>query len=113
MAIIGKPHTGDKNTDFQLEVFSTNNVGVNVLVDLSGVSVMKMIFTSPLGVEKGPFTASILNLPGTDGIIRYINSDVTLLDSGGLWHYRAKITFSGGGIFESNDDSFEVLSVIT
>jgi len=105
----GKVHTGDTYTDFQLVVKKTETSGSNVAVDLSATSVRKFIFTDPSGSET-EVTASIVNSPGSDGLLRYINSTPSpVISTAGLWKYRAKITMTTGGIFQSNEATFEVL----
>jgi hypothetical protein len=68
-----------------------------------------MVFTDPSDNET-TVTAVILNAPGTDGIIRYVNSTPSpVINTSGLWKYRAKLTLAAGGLFQSNDATFEVL----
>ena len=105
----GKVHTGDTHTDFQLLVQKTNTSGTNVAFDLSAASAIQMVFTDPSENET-TVTATILNAPGSDGLIRYVNSTPSpAISSSGLWKYRAKLTLSAGGVFQSNDATFEVL----
>lgn len=108
MVVLGKVHTGDKGTEFQLEVFDTQLDNTNTLVDLTGVTTMEIIFTDGDGIESTK-TASIANLPGTDGVIKFVNNDATFIALDGFWYMRAKLTFSSGNIFQSNDAEFEVL----
>ena len=90
-------------------VQETATDGTNSAYDLSGASSIQMVFTDPSGTET-TVTALILNAPGTNGIIRYINSTPNpTISSSGLWKYRAKIGISGGGAFQSNNATFEVL----
>jgi len=105
----GKVHTGDTHTDFQLLVQETAVDGTNSAYDLAGASSIQMVFTDPSGTET-TVTALILNAPGTNGIIRYINSTPSpAISTTGLWKYRAKIGITGGGAFQSNNATFEVL----
>ena len=106
----GKVHTGDTHTDFQLLVKKTDVGGTESAVALNGTtSAIQMVFTDPSENET-TVTAVILNSPGTDGYIRYINSTPSpAISSSGLWKYRAKITFSAGGVFQSNNATFEVI----
>jgi len=107
--VAGKVHLGDTHTDFQLLVQKTQVDGTNVAVDLSATSAQQMIFTDPDGNET-TVTASILNSPGTDGLVRYINNaGAVVINSIGLWSYRAKVTMSVGGVFQSNESTFEVI----
>ncbi|MGI0056144.1 MAG: hypothetical protein ACREAK_02085 [Nitrosarchaeum sp.] len=109
MVNIGKPHVGDIQTDFQLLVEETDYLGGgNTPVDLSLTTTQYIIFTDPNGVET-QVTASILNPPGTDGLIRYIDTTPSLLTIAGIWKYRARLIFTTGGEFSSNDAVFEVL----
>ena len=106
----GKVHIGDTHTDFQLLVQKTGVDGTNSAFDLNGsTSAIQMIFTDPSDNET-TVTATILNSPGTDGLIRYVNSTPSPnINTSGLWKYRAKLTLSAGGVFQSNDATFEVL----
>ena len=106
----GKVHTGDTHTDFQLLVQKTNTSGVNASFDLNGTtSAIQMIFTDPNDNET-TVTAVVLNSSGTDGLIRYVNSTPSpTINTTGLWKYRAKLTLSAGGVFQSNDATFEVI----
>ena len=105
----GKVHIGDTYTDFQLLVQKTQVDGTNVAVDLSATSVRQFICTDPYGSET-TVTATIVNGTGTDGLLRYINnSGALVINSIGLWSYRAKVTMSVGGIFQSNESTFEVI----
>ena len=107
--VVGKIHTGDTHTDFQLLVQETDASGTNSALDLGDASVIQMIITDPADTET-TVTALILNSPGTDGIIRYINSTPNpTISTTGLWKYRAKITLTAGGVFQSNNATFEVL----
>ena len=107
--VAGKVHTGDTHTDFQLLVQETATDGTNSAYDLSGASWIQMVFIDPSGTET-TVTALILNAPGTNGIIRYVNSTPSpTISTTGLWKYRAKIGISGGGAFQSNNATFEVL----
>ena len=104
---LGKVHINDAGTDFRLEVLETASDDVSTPVDLSiGGTVAEMVFTDPSAVET-TFTATIV-LPGTDGIISYVNTDEAFLDDDSFWFYRAKIT-QGSTVFQSNDAAFEVL----
>ena len=105
----GKVHTGDTHTDFQLLVQETGTDGSNTAYDLADASTIQMVFIDPSGTET-TVTALILNAPGTNGIIRYINSTPNpTISTAGLWKYRAKIGITGGGAFQSNSATFEVL----
>ena len=107
--VAGKVHTGDTHTDFQLLVQETATDGTNSAYDLADASTIQMVFIDPSGTET-TVTALILNAPGTNGIIRYINSTPSpAISTAGLWKYRAKIGISGGGTFQSNSATFEVL----
>lgn len=111
MVDIGKPHVGDIDTDFQLLVEETDFAGAsNTPVDLSTTTTQYMIFTDPDGTETQA-TASILNSPGSDGLIRYIDTAILSAATAraGIWKYRARLVFSSGGEFSSNDAVFEVL----
>ena len=107
--VAGKVHTGDTYTDFQLLVEKTGTSGTNTVLDLSAASVLQMVFTDPEGTET-TVTGTILNAPGSDGLLRFINNSGDLdIDKTGLWTYRAKVTMSVGGVFQSNESSFEVI----
>ena len=105
----GKVHIGDTYTDFQLLVQKTQVDGTNVAVDLSATSARQIIFTDPDGNET-TVTGTIINGTGSDGLLRYINNaGAVVINSIGLWSYRAKVTMSIGGIFQSNESTFEVI----
>ena len=105
----GKVHTGDTHTDFQLLVQKTQVDGTNIVVDLSAFSTRQIVFVDPDGSET-TVTATIVNGNGSDGLLRYINNSGGLtINSIGLWSYRAKVTMSVGGIFQSNESTFEVI----
>ena len=105
----GKVHIGDTYTDFQLLVQKTQVDGTNVAVDLSATSARQITFTDPDGNET-TVTATIVNGTGSDGLLRYINNaGAVVINSIGLWSYRAKVTMSIGGIFQSNESTFEVI----
>lgn len=105
----GKVHTGDTYTDFQLLVQQTNISGSNVAFDLGTASAMQMVFKDPDG-EETTVSATIVNGAGSDGIMRFINSGGSLvLSKTGLWTYRAKLTIAAGGLFQSNEATFEVI----
>lgn len=111
MANIGKPHVGDIDTDFQLLVEQTDFTGTtNSPVNLADTTTQYMIFTDPDGVETQK-TASILNSPGSDGLIRFIDDSVlsSAAARAGIWKYRARLIFSDGSNFSSNNAVFEVL----
>jgi len=109
MVNLGKVHVGDVGTDFQLLVEDTDVSETNSPVDLATTTLQEIIFTDPDGIEKTAVTAAIVNPPGTDGIIQYVNLSAAFIDKAGQWFYRARLTFSGGNIFSSNDADFEVL----
>lgn len=102
---LGKVHTGDAGTQFQLEILETGAGNVTQPVDLTG-STAEIVFTDPSGVET-TFTA-VITAPPTDGVIIYDNLDTEFFDDDSYWFYRAKIT-NGTNVFQSNDAGFEVL----
>lgn len=107
MVTIGKPHKGDKGTEFQLEVIDTSLDGNNQPADLTNITTVEMIFTDPDEIEQTK-TSTVVGDP-TEGIISFINGDDQFLNLSGFWYHRAKITYSNGNIFQSNDAEFEVL----
>ena len=109
MVNLGKVHVGDVGTNFQLLVEDTDVSDTNSPVDLSTTTLQEIIFTDPDGIEKSAVTASITNPPGSDGIIEFVTLVSTFIDKAGEWFYRARLTFSGGNVFSSNDARFEVL----
>jgi hypothetical protein len=105
----GKVHKDDTYTDFQLLVEETDTSGSNSAFNLGDASALQMVFTDPDGDET-TVSCTIVNSPGTDGIMRFINSGGTLvINITGLWKYRAKLTLTSGGLFQSNEATFEVL----
>jgi hypothetical protein len=110
MPNLGKIHVGDKNTDLQLVVQDTSVSDVNTAVDFSTdtASAYTIIVTDPDGTET-ELAASLLNSPGTDGIIHHVTTVTTLFAQAGPHTFKAKITFDDGGIFTSNPVTREVL----
>jgi len=107
--VLGKVHINDTYTDFQILVTETDVTGTNAAFNLGLESVLQMVFKDPDDTET-TVTGVILNGAGTDGIMRFINSAGTLvIDKTGLWRYRAKLTLTTGGYFQSNEATFEVL----
>ena len=91
---VGKVHTGDTHTDFQLLVQETAVDGTNSAFDLGDASTIQMVFTDPAETET-TVTALILNSPGEDGIIRYINSTPSpTISTTGLWKYSNMCVYS-------------------
>ena len=105
--VVAKVHVGDTLTDFQILVKETLTDGTTVVFDLANSTTKQMIFTTPDGVER-TVTGTIVNGTGSDGLLRYINTSITI-DTSGFWKYRAKLTLVGGGIYQSNDALFEVI----
>jgi len=106
---IGKIHVGDVNSDLILTIKETVN-GVNQAFDLdsNGYSAVEIILSDPDGNES-THSAALVNSPGTDGKIHYINTDSTTFNEGGAWTAKGKVTLSDGSIFTSNEITFEVL----
>ena len=106
---VGKVHIDDTDTDFQILVQETNVSGTNIVFDLGDASTLQIVFTDPDGVET-TVTGTILNSPGTDGLLRYVNSSPSpTINQTGLWQYRGKITVTSGGSFQTNNATFEVI----
>jgi hypothetical protein len=110
MVNLGKIHVGDVNTDIQILCENTNTSDVNVVIDFSvDTGTYEIIIVDP-DENESTHTASLLNAPGTDGIIRYVNTDAALFDEAGAWGFKAKLTFNDGGIFTTNTVYKEILS---
>lgn len=110
MVNFGKIHVGDVNTDFQVLCEETNDIGtINTVINLASTTAWTIVLTKPDGtvIEK---TGRIVNPPGSDGIVGWINSSSTFIDVGGFWTRSAKLTFNDGGVFETNPIIFQVLS---
>lgn len=105
--MVAKVHTGDTLTDFQLLVQETLTDGSTLVFNLADASTKQMVFTDPDGTET-TVTASALNGSGSDGILRFVNNSITINKSG-FWKHRAKLTLSGGAVYQSNDAIFEVI----
>ena len=107
--VLGLVHINDTYTDFQIIVEETNVSGTNDIFPLADASLLQVVFTDPEGVET-TVTGTMVNSPGADGLLRYINSTPDpILNQIGLWKYRAKITVTSGGIFQTNNATFEVI----
>ena len=109
MANKGKVHVGDVNTDIILTVQETVN-GVNIPLDLNAnpFTTLQVILSDPDGNES-LHTAALVNAPGTDGKIHYLNTIAGTFDESGAWTAKAKVTLADGSIFTSNEKTFEVL----
>ena len=105
--VVGKIHVGDILTDFQVVVYDTDVNDATSVLDVSTCTAKYIIITDPDGNET-QFTASFLTT-GTDGIIRYINSNAAFLDEGGVWKYHGRVIFPDTGDFSTNPALFEVL----
>jgi len=109
MAAEGKIHVGDIGTDIQILINDTDITGTNVVFDLTGSTVHKILVYDPNGNLEITLTASILNPPGTDGIIHAINSSAALFDEEGPWEFKGEVTLGGGNLFTTNRILKEVL----
>ena len=107
--VVGKVHVGDVNTDIILTVQETVS-GSNIALNLQSnpYSSLKVILSDPDNNES-EHTASLVNSPGTDGKIHYLNTNSTTFDESGAWKAKAKVTLADGSIFTSNEIIFEVL----
>jgi len=106
---LGKVHIGDVNTDVILTVQETIN-GVNIPLDLNTnpASTLEVILSDP-DKNESTHTAALVNSPGTDGKIHYLNTLVATFDESGAWAAKAKVVLLDGSIFTSNEITFEVL----
>ena len=108
MVNLGKVHVGDVGTEFQLLVEDTTVNNTNTPLDLSLADDFFTVFTDPSGNET-VYDATILNPPGTDGIIKFITTSPSPWDESGFWSRRARIHYAIGSQYDSNDIIFEVL----
>lgn len=108
MVNLGKVHVGDVNTDIKIPVEDTEN-GSNSAYDLSANPGTYYIIIGDPDENEQTFTASIVNSPGTDGLIHYLNTDSTLFDEKGLWYAKPRVDLDDGGDFTGNPIYFEVL----
>ena len=106
---VGKIHVGDVNSDLILTIQETVN-GVNQAFDLdsNNYSTVEVILSDP-DENESTHTAALVNSPGTDGKIHYINTDSTVFDVSGAWTAKGKVTLDDGSVFTSNEVTFEVL----
>jgi|TARA_R110000787_G_scaffold191845_1_gene303403 hypothetical protein len=109
MVNLGKIHTGDTNTDIQITCQNTTTSDTNVAIDFSTDTATYQIIVIDPDDNESTHTASLLNSPGTDGIIHFVNGDSTLFDEAGVWGFKAKLTFDAGGVFTTNPIFKEVL----
>lgn len=111
MANKGKIHVGDKNTDIQIPVEDTDTSDTNTAVDFSvtPATTLEILVYDPDGNLQDTLTASILNAPGSDGIIHSVNNNAALFDEPGSWQFKAHVIFNDGGDFTSNPIIKEVL----
>jgi len=111
MAAEGKIHVGDINTDIQLTVQDTQIGGANTPVNFvtTPIASSNIIVYDPSGNIQATLAASILNPPGTDGIIHAVNTLGTLFDEAGPWEFKGELNMSDGGKFTTNRILKEVL----
>jgi len=97
---------GNKGTQIILTMTEVV-AGVETAVDLSaGVSTVQIETRKPRGTIT-TLTASILNLPGTDGKIHHIDS-TGIFDRRGRWQTRGIINYSNGNLFKGSWAGFQV-----
>lgn len=108
MVNIGKPHVGDINTDIQIPVQDTVN-GINIPYDLSANPGTYYIIIGDPDENESEFTAAIVNSPGTDGKIHYLNTNAALFDEKGMWYAKPHLDLADGSDFTGNPVYFEVL----
>lgn len=78
-----------------------------IAVDLTTSTSVQIEVEKPNGQRLGPYTATITNPPGTDGIIEY--TDTTgIFDVKGRWKARGIATFSTGYTFKGTWKGFPV-----
>jgi len=108
MAAEGKIHVGDIGTDIQILFNETDVTGTNVVLDLTGTTLWRIFVYDPSGNLESTLTASILNAPGTDGIIRHVTT-VSIFDEEGPWEFKGEVTLASGNLFTTNRILKEVL----
>lgn len=96
---------GNIGTTFQATVTKVVS-GSDVAVDLTTSTLVQLEFEKDNGV-RSVVTATILNPPGTDGIITF--KDTTgILDRIGRWKIRGIATFVNGDLFKGSWKGFHV-----
>lgn len=95
-------HVGDIGTEFRALVKDGGTV-----VDLTGVSTLEMFFEKPDGTVLTK-TASLVNSPGTDGLVKYVTDSATVLDVAGTWKRQVRVKFSGSQDWKSEVKEFIV-----
>jgi hypothetical protein len=109
MVNLGKIHVGDVNTDIQITCQNTSTSDTNSAIDFSSDTGTYEIIVIDPDENETTNTASLLNSPGTDGIVHFLVASASLFDEAGIWGFKAKITFDDGGIFTTNTIYKEVL----
>ena len=96
---------GNIGTTFQATVTKVVS-GSDVAIDLTTSTLVQLEFEKDDGVRV-VVTASIVNPPGTDGIIN--SKDTTgILDQSGRWKIRGMATFANGDFFKGSWKGFHV-----
>lgn len=94
----GNPHVGDNKTRFKLTMKDDSN-GTLTVLNLSAAAgiydTFKMEFLKPDGTSVVK-TADLFT-DGTDGVIKYDNSDTSFLDQDGVWKRRGIVSHSVNG----------------
>lgn len=93
MSCDAKIFVGDEGTDFQRTIKECID-DVETVVDLTTATLLRISFKKPNGTFV-PKTATIVNPPGTDGLIRYVFVAGDL-DQEGCWQWQARVEFPSG-----------------
>ena len=81
---------------------------VDTAVDLSSSTLVQLEFEKPDGTRLDLKTATIVNSPGTDGIVTWKNTTPSIFDTVGRWKVRGIATFTNGDLFHGSWRGFHV-----
>src|SRR5207245_4132515 len=94
----GDVHVGDLSTDVEVVCFDTDKItNINGIVNLATTTVQQIEIIGPDRISKGVFTASIVNPPGSDGLIKITTNGVTSIwTRSGKWRFHFILTYADG-----------------
>jgi hypothetical protein len=104
---LGKIRVGDLGKVIDIIFQDTTYQDVNIALDLTGNTGIFITFIDPDGVVSGPYSMTVVNSPGTDGLARWIQS-TDFWTKPGFWHWYGTVTFTGKKS-QTNDAIREIL----
>ena len=102
----------DDGTDFRVLMKTVDDNDVQAVFDISTMTTLEIEFLDPDGATVTAQTASFVT-DGTDGLIKFVNPDTTmLLNKPGVWHRRGHVAKTGEDWRNYNWIPFTVLTSV-